>query len=306
MKTLPYILIDVFTKEKFGGNPLAIFYDAPPELTTSFMQTIAKELNFSETTFVFPPDNPANKKKVRIYTPQMELPMAGHPTVGTAFVLAGRSIVSVKEGRNNWVFEQGVGDISVIVHVEHGKVVQVEMNQPVPRFGELFTNMQAVADLLSLQKEDFVSYLPVQSVSSGVPYLYIPVKSLDAMSRINFRMDVWRKIFSQHEHTRHVYIFTTETEKRGSHVHSRMFAPAMGILEDPATGGAGGPLGAYLVEYNVITRHENGLFTIINEQGFEMGRPSYIEVKVKKTEGEIREVSVCGTAVEVGKGDITI
>ncbi|TWT14545.1 PhzF family phenazine biosynthesis protein [Planomicrobium sp. CPCC 101079] len=303
MKVLNYSLLDVFTTVPFGGNQLAVFHEGE-SLTTGMMQKIAKELNLSETVFLSPPNDRDNQKKLRIFTPQMELPMAGHPTIGAAFLLADQDLIQTEEGVNEWVLEEAVGDISVTVYKEGGLVKKVEMTQPLPSFGEQFFDVEQIAELLTLTPADLHASFPIQTVSTGVPFLFVPVRSLAAINTINFRSDVWEQHFSRNEATRHLFVFTTETEHPASTVHSRMFAPAMGIPEDPATGAASGPLGAYLVEHAVIPPVDNGIYTIRSEQGLEMGRPSFIDITIVKTDQGFQQVKIGGTSVTVGKGQL--
>lgn len=303
MKVLNYSLLDVFTTTPFGGNQLAVFHEGE-SLSTGMMQKIARELNLSETVFLSPPNNSDNQKKLRIFTPQMELPMAGHPTIGAAFLMADQDLVQTGEGISEWTLEEAVGDIPVIVYKEEGLITKVEMTQPLPSFGERFPKTEQIAKLLSLAPADLHTEFPIQTVSTGVPFLFVPVRSLAAINKINFRSDVWEQHFSKNEATQHLFVFTTETEDSASTVHSRMFAPAMGIPEDPATGAASGPLGAYLVEHAVIPAAENGVYAIRSEQGIEMGRPSFIDITIVKQGPEFQQVKIGGTAVTVGKGQL--
>lgn len=299
MPVLPYTLIDVFTDQPFGGNQLAVF-QLENELSKELMQNIARELNLSETVFMYPAVNPENTRNLRIFTPQMELPMAGHPTIGAAFVLAISEPDIPHIGVINWVFEEQAGDIAVTVHQEGGLVIRTEMKQPLPDFEDPFKDRQLAAKLLSITEEDLQAGMPIQTVSSGVPFLYIPLQSLDVMKRIRFRLDVWEQHFSK----LHIFAFTTETVHPDCSVHSRMFAPAMGISEDPATGAASGPLGAYLTRYGIISFDDSGIARIRSEQGIELGRPSFIDITIVKNGNGIKEVMIGGQSVAVGKGEI--
>lgn len=305
MKTLSYILVDVFTDTPFGGNQLAVV-EGRNDLSTESMQKIARELNLSETVFIYPPHKNANTRKLRIFTPQMELPMAGHPTIGAAYVLASSGLMQTTDGWNEYVFEEEVGEILVTVQKEQGRIVKVEMKQPKPVFNATFDNRELAADLLSLTEADLDQNLPVQSVSSGVPFLFIPIRSLEAVRRIQFRLDVWERHFQDQPNHHHIFAFSLGTENEESSVHSRMFAPAMGISEDPATGAASGPLGAYLVKHQVLPIAENGTYSITSEQGFEMGRPSFIDITINGTKDDIREVKIGGNSVIIGKGELFI
>jgi trans-2,3-dihydro-3-hydroxyanthranilate isomerase len=299
MRRLHYQLVDVFTNERFGGNPLAVFTNGRG-LTTETMQRIAKELNLSEVTFVLPPDDPANDWKVRIFTPAVELPMAGHPTVGTSYVLAREAMVSVSESQPVIRLEEGVGVIPVTFQFAHGLPSLIQMQQPAPTYSLEFTDRSLVASLLSLEASDLADF-PLQEVSCGVPFLFIPVKSLAAVQKIKFRADIWEQ--SVQQYYGHFFVFTSETLHPTSTVHSRMFAPAMGIPEDPATGAASGPLGCYLVKYGWV---KDNPANIISEQGFEMGRPSYIHIEIRQTDDAINFVGVGGECVFMGEGSLDI
>lgn len=297
-----YSLVDVFTTERFGGNPLAVFKDAD-QIPGKLMQQIASEMNLSETTFVLKPSNQRNTVKLRIFTPKEELPMAGHPTIGTAYILIKEGIIEVKEGKNEFIFEEGVGEIKVTAIIDNGEVITIRMEQSVPVFGPIYKDFDLIAELLSLKISDIDQRYPIQTVSSGVPYLYIPIKSLEAVSQIKFNSEIWRRHFSINLDTRNIYVFTQEVLNKRSTVHSRMFAPGLGISEDPATGGASGPLGAYLVEHGLVDNHLSNDISIRSEQGIEMGRPSFIDITVKKNQ-EIERVEVGGSCVKIGIGEM--
>lgn len=298
MKKLHYYLVDVFTNQPFGGNQLAVFTDAQ-DLSPVMMQAIAKEMNLSETTFVLPPQQAANDYHVRIFTPALELPMAGHPTVGTAFVLAHKNFISLTEPETSLLFEEGVGVIPVTLAVQNGLPAMIQMRQPLPTFGPQFTERDAITQMLSLEATDFDATLPFEVVSCGVPFLYVPVKSLEAVRRIRFRRDVWENTL-QHFAAPQLFVFTQEAETVGATVHSRMFAPSMGITEDPATGAASGPLGCYLVRHELVKLHY--AVEIISEQGFEIGRPSFIHVRIELAGKHITGVQVGGQCHFMGEG----
>lgn len=300
MRKLRYHLVDVFTNERFGGNPLAVFTNGRG-LPDSLMRQIAKELNLSETTFVLPPEDPANHWRIRIFTPATELPMAGHPTIGTSAVLAQEQLVQVSEAAPTIRLEEKVGVIPVTFEFAEGAIRQIMMQQPAPEFGPLYQDRAALAGLLSLAENDLAD-LPCEVVSCGVPFLFIPIRTLDAIRRIRLRTDVWERLL-QNFVAPHVFVFTTETERPGSTVHSRMFAPAMGIAEDPATGGASGPLGSYLVRHGLVTENPAA---IISEQGLEIGRPSFIHIRIGQTGGQITQVQVGGQSGIIGEGLIEV
>jgi len=286
--TFAYRLLDVFTAEPFGGNPLAVFPDgaAVPE---RLMQPIASELNLSETTFVLPPANPKNECRVRIFTPRSELPFAGHPTIGTAFVLH-----SLGRGGQRMVLEENVGPIEVGFSERDGRLF-TEMIQPPPKFSEPFTNAAAIAGAIGLNEDDLaLSLAPAVVGSSGLPFLMVPLRTREALGRAKPRGDRLASLVG--DAARGVYLWTTDAERPGSHARARMFAPRLGVIEDPATGSANGPFAAYLHRHGVVPGS-----TIVTEQGFEMGRPSLLRAVVGQ--GTVR---VGGECVLVGQGTIEV
>ena len=298
---LEFHLLDVFTDRQFGGNPLAVFPQPPGDLSPSLMQQIAQELNLSETTFVLPPANPAHNWRLRIFTPAAELPMAGHPTVGTAFALAHLGRLGKLEARTKIVFELGVGPISVTIHADRrGKPGEVWMRQPPPQFGAIYPDRRAIAEMLSLDESDLRADARLQVLSSGLPFLYVPVASLSAMARIQLRHDRWGALLAGSD-AQNVFATTTETVEAAASAHSRMFAPALGVGEDPATGSASGPLAAYLLKYGLADSD-----AMISEQGFEMGRPSLIHMRVQRSEGDITGVAIGGNCVMMGRGRLAL
>lgn len=303
MRRLHYHLVDVFTDRAFGGNPLAVVTNGRG-VREETMQAIAKEFSLSETTFVLPPDDPRHDWRVRIFTPGNELPMAGHPTVGTAFVLAREHLISRGERESSIVLEEGVGPVPVRVEFENGEPVFAEMSQPLPKFGPRLNDAVAVAAMLSLNAEDVDEQLPLEVVSCGVPFLYVPLRSLDAARRARPRVDLIERASNEHGIPPEVFVFTREVEGAGSTVHSRMFAPGMGITEDPATGAASGPLGCYLVRYGLVEC--NPAAEIVSEQGIEMGRPSYIRIRIERQGDDITAVKVGGQCHFMGEGFIEI
>jgi trans-2,3-dihydro-3-hydroxyanthranilate isomerase len=302
MDRLHYHLVDVFTNQRFGGNQLAVFTDGRG-VAGDLMQTLAKEMNLSETTFILPPDDPANHYHIRIFTPGRELPMAGHPTVGTSYVLAREGKVEFASGRGTLRLEEGVGPISVTLEMNGEHPGLITMQQPMPAFGPTMTNRELAAGMLSLSPDDIDPNLPVEIVSCGVPFLYVPLTSLRAIQSIKLRMDLYEQYLTELDGPGEVFVFTREAVNPDSTVHSRMFAPGFGIPEDPATGAASGPLGCYLVKYGVVTDNPAA---IISEQGFEMGRPSIIHIGIERSGEQFTRVSVGGECVYIGAGYIEV
>jgi trans-2,3-dihydro-3-hydroxyanthranilate isomerase len=266
-----YVLVDVFTDRKFGGNQLAVFRDGSG-VRDELMQAAAKELNLPETTFVVPAEH-GGDHKLRIFTPARELPFAGHPTVGTAFVLADSRDATLR-------LEEQVGTLAVTVRDGF-----TEMEQPLPTF-EPVADRDAVAASVSLDAADLEPGLPIEIGSSGNRFMFVAVKTLDAVKRASPR-----------GLAEAAYIFTTQTVEPGSTVHGRMYAPWQGIAEDPATGSANGPLGAYLVRHGMSDGTR-----IVSEQGFEMGRRSLLYVRVGGSRDRITSVHVGGRCAIAGGG----
>ena len=298
---LDYHLLDVFSERQFGGNQLAVFPDPPLDLPTAMMRKIAKELNLSETTFVFPPTDPARDYRLRIFTPAAELPMAGHPTVGSAYMLARLGSMGAIEGEKTIVFEEGVGPIEATIRADaNGDPTEVWMEQPAPEFGDVYEDRAGVAEMLSLTAADIRDDAPMQVLSSGLPFLFVALKSLEAARRIRFRQDRWADILAGTA-GENVFVTTTETVYEASSAHSRMFAPALGVSEDPATGSASGPLVVYLLKYGLAQSGE-----MVCEQGFEIGRPSFISVKARRHADEISGVAIGGQCAYVGYGRLVV
>jgi trans-2,3-dihydro-3-hydroxyanthranilate isomerase len=302
MRKLQYRIVDVFTDRMFGGNPLAVFLDGRGVSDTE-MQALAKEMNLSETTFVLPPDDPANDFRVRIFTPRRELPMAGHPTVGTAFVLAREKMLPAGGDTLTIRLEEKVGLIPVRLEMKDGTPDKIWMTQPRPIFGPVFPNAGAVAEILGIEPAGIRQDLPIEVVSCGLPFLFVPVRDLATMKKLNFNRDLcYRALDSMG--VREVFVFAMEVENAGSTVHSRMFAPELGVPEDPATGSASGPLGCYLVRHGVVPAEPAA--SIVSEQGIEMGRPSFIHIEITQKADEITDVKVGGQTVYVGGGEIEL
>ena len=300
MNSRVYHLVDVFTDRAFGGNPLAVFLDGRG-ISGAMMQAIAKEFNLSETTFVLPPENSGNDFRVRIFTPADELPTAGHPTVGTTFVLIRAGLVRPGVGRTTITLEEKVGPIPVSIDWKDGAPSFIEMQQPLPKFGPVIQERAGIAEMLSLEPEAVRADLPIQLVSCGVPFLFVPIKSLEAIRRIRFRIDVEERLKLP---SKNIFVFTTETQFADSGVHGRMFSPSLGVPEDPATGSANGPLGCYLARYKALPSESE--LRVVSEQGVEMGRPSFLHIRIRHTGDEITAVHVGGTCCYMGSGQLDL
>ncbi len=303
MRTLHFKHVDVFTSTPLQGNGLIVFPDAA-DLTGEEMQKIAREFNLSETTFVSNPTSPEANYKMRIFTPGLELPFAGHPSVGTAYVLAKEGkrfpltspITHVKQ-------EIGIGILPLEIQYDGREVGMVEMTQGTPKIGRKVDDLQKLADILRIGVKDIeATTLPPQISSTGVNQLMVPVNALKTVASLKPDLNGLLDFMKEMECEAGVYIFTHETIDKAADIHARFFAPDVGVAEDPATGSAAGALGAYLAE-NQGLPHQDGKFIV--EQGIEIGRPSIIHVQIQKSEKGLI-VKVGGNVVDVIEGQITI
>lgn len=314
MRRYRFYQADVFTDRVFTGNALAIFPDADG-LSGDEMQRIAAEMNLSETAFVLPPTEVQALLRLRIFTPVTELPLAGHPVVGTIFVLASRgeygldeALSGVGDGVHRIHQECGAGVLPVDIRVRGGEVEQVVMTQAPPRFFGEFADRAALAACLGLGEDDLLpDGTPAQVVSTAMPQLMVPVRSLRSLERIELDAGAARSLLNREEvGSDCLMVFSTECVHRESAAHARMFAPGLGVVEDPATGSAAGALGAWLVRHRRVVPDAPGPVRLIIEQGYEMGRPSTIHVEVEHDDGAPSEVRVGGQAVFVAEGSLSL
>ncbi|OFV92836.1 MAG: hypothetical protein A3G76_02560 [Acidobacteria bacterium RIFCSPLOWO2_12_FULL_65_11] len=303
MPSYRYLHLDVFTDRLFGGNPLAVVLD-PRGLSTETMQAVAKEMNFSETTFVLPPEQPGTDVRLRIFTPAAELPFAGHPTIGSAFALAHAGVIA--HLRDQWVFGLGVGPVPVSLTWRDERLAFAWMTQPIPTFGDPIPEPGRVAAALGLSEAAVGGTgLPVQVVSSGAPFLFVPLTTRRAVDCASVDPAAIEALFEwANIDALGVFLFSPERAGDRATVYSRMFAPKLGIMEDPATGGAGGPLGSYLVRHKVVPPEQAG--GMLNLQGVKMGRPSHIHISIGMEKGECACVRVGGESVLAGEGTLYI
>src|SRR5262245_17501463 len=291
--------LDVFTERRFGGNPLAVFPEAEG-LDTSQMQLIARELNLSETTFVFPAQDSRALCNVRIFTPRNELPFAGHPTVGTGFLLATLGRVPLREERTQVILEEKVGLVPIEVRVRDGRPGFVQLSTArMPEFGPPPPGREALAAILGIRPDDILGGADKpEGISCGVPFLFVPVRDRSVLARATPDLGRWRATLGEYI-TRDVFIFCRDPELPGSDLRARMFAPEQGILEDPATGSAGAALAGYLA---TRATSASGTLRWVVEQGFEMGRPSLLHVEADLKDRKISAVRVGGFSVLVSRG----
>jgi trans-2,3-dihydro-3-hydroxyanthranilate isomerase len=305
LRTLKFYQADVFTVQPFGGNPVAVFPNAQG-LTDFELQQIAREMNLSETVFVLPPTDEAAVVRLRIFTPTQEIPFAGHPVLGTFYVLAQLGLIAVTEGVTRVMQECNIGLFPVEIHAREGQITRVVMTQPKPLFlGSMdeTEDLFHIAKALGLPKYQIVdTKAPVMVVSTGLPVVIVPVRALTAVRSIEPDASAIVDMCERFG-TNGILVYTTMTVEDHATVHTRMFAPAIGILEDPATGSASGAMGAYLVHNGLV---EVGPLTeIIIEQGYEIGRPSRILVQVESDDDAIQTVKVGGQVVMVVEGTLS-
>ena len=286
---IAYELWDVFTDTALSGNPLAVVPDASG-LDAAQMQRIASEFNLSETSFVLP--SSVADVRARYFTPARELPMAGHPSVGTVYALHAAGRLQGAEAS----LELGVGVVPMTLELAGDTLQRVWMNQGVPRLVETCSERRKVATALGLEVQDLVDTLPLQVISAGVPYLLVPVDSLALLAKASLNLSLLPEVLPP-EH-RAVFVFTFDAPD--SDVRCRMFGEALGVREDPATGSVHGPLGWYLATHELLEA-PGGEMHAVSHQGVEMGRPSELHLRVTQTPPGWG-VEVGGQAVKIGEG----
>jgi trans-2,3-dihydro-3-hydroxyanthranilate isomerase len=293
-----FVTLDVFTDRPFAGNPLAVVLDSEG-LDTARMQAIAREFNLSETVFVFPPTDERHRARLRIFTPGRELPFAGHPTVGTAVLLALRD--GGMADAQMFGLEEEVGTVPCVVEVRGERQGYARFRLPrLPAALEGGPEPAAAAWALGLDPSDigFGVHAPSRH-SAGVPYDFVPVHDLAAIARAKPAGEAFLQTF-RGEHPS-AFVYTRETAEPGRHFHGRMFAPGLGIAEDPATGSAAAAFAGVLMQFE---RLGDGEHSFVIEQGYEMGRPSEIDLQIVIREGALVSGEIGGGAVVISEGEI--
>jgi len=293
--------VDVFTDRALAGNPLAVVLEADG-LSTAEMQSIARETNLSETTFVLPPEKREHAARVRIFTPHVELPFAGHPTVGTGWVLIDEGLVGADA--DAFTLEEGVGPIPVRVD-RGGREIVLWMSHPPVKFGEVIEERVDLAAALGLAVGDLLRDVPIEIASTGLPFLYVALKDPAAVDRaVSSGEAALTSVLDQHG-LPPVFLFAAVA---GNRLYSRMFGPhsATHIAEDPATGSASGPLGAFAVRYGLIPRAAE--VSIVSEQGTKMGRQSFVRIQLAYPAGaELpSRIEVGGSVVPVMTAELSV
>lgn len=296
--TRNYAILDVFTQTPLEGNPLAVVLDADG-LSDDAMQRIAAEFNLSETVFVLPPEREPHTAKIRIFTPRAELPFAGHPTVGTAILLA-TARGNPGSADSLLLLEEKIGSIRCVVELK-GKGGQAWFDAPkLPTPLARTPDKPVVAAALGLKTEEigFENHT-ISAFGAGNDFSFVPVKNLTAIAEIQPNTERWAEAFGGNP----AYVYTRETVAVARQFHARMFAPDLGVPEDPATGSAAP---AFAGSINRFDTPIAGTHNLIIEQGFEMGRPSLIALEIDVEGGQLTEIRIGGSAVIVARGALDI
>jgi trans-2,3-dihydro-3-hydroxyanthranilate isomerase len=298
---LSFLHYDVFTDEPLTGNQLAVFLDARG-LSAERMQAIAREMNFAESTFILPPETAGTDVRMRIFTPANEIPMAGHPTIGSTFALAHTGTIA--RGLPRFVFGLGVGPIPVDLEWEGSGLRFAWMTQLKPLFGPPIDAREAAAAAIGVAIDDLAPDLPIQEISTGLPFLFVPLRSRDVVDRASGDVSAFRRLKASTGIDLPIFLFAVQPPGSAETAYSRMFAPGLGVVEDPATGSASGALGCYLVRHGLVKGDASR--TMVSLQGVAMKRPSKIHIAIDTRAGEIAAVGVGGTAVLVGRGELIV
>jgi len=299
---LQFHTLDVFTDTRFGGNPLAVVLEADA-LDTDSMQTIAREFNLSETVFVLKPENPAHTARIRIFTPAVEVPFAGHPTVGTAALLAELR-TPAGEGEAIVVLEEKIGPVRAGVRLRQGAPALAEFDAPrLPEEEGTPPDTERLAGALGLIPSEigFENHRPTR-FTAGNAFVFVPVSTLEAMAKVRVSATHWRTAFAE-QGAVGAFLYTRQVVHTTSAFHARMFAPDHGVAEDPATGSAAAAFAGVVERFDAPT---DGTHRRVIEQSFEMGRPSLITLSLTVHGGRLAGVRIGGHAVRVSQGTIEV
>jgi len=311
MRSLRFFTCDVFTSAPFSGNQLAVVFGAEG-LSTETLQSITREFNYAETSFVFAPEDPSHTRRVRIFTPEAELPFAGHPTIGTAHALVASGDVKATSDEITVILGEGVGPVPVRVRLENGEPVHAQfVTAKLPEERAPTATIEQLADVLSLSPADFVggTHMPM-AVSTGIPWLMVPLASVDAVTRARIRTDAWERHLQGQWGARPFAFAMTNGQQdptappqvQGVDIRSRAFLPGAAVPEDPATGSANSCLAGYLA----ARTPREGVLSWEVAQGLEMGRPSRLSIEASKRGGVIDAVRVGGATVMISEGVMSL
>lgn len=294
MEKLTFYIVDVFAEKKYAGNQLAVVRDAAG-LSDSEMQNITKEMNYSETTFILSDDQRNGGYDVRIFTPAEEVPFAGHPTLGTAYAIQQEII---KEPLETIILNLKVGQIPVTFNYKGKDKNVLRMKQIEPTFGQII-EPESISEVLGINTSDIDERFPVQEVSTGMFFIIVPLKTLDAVKRAKVAKEKYFKLI-ENRLAKAILVFCPETYFQENDLNVRVFVDYFGIPEDPATGSGNGCLAGYLVKHRYFGKDQIDIRT---EQGYAIGRPSLLYLRAKDTEGQI-DISVGGKVVMVARGEL--
>ncbi len=292
-----FITADVFTDQPFGGNPVAVLPDARG-LSTDQMQRLAREFNLSETVFVLPPEDPAHARKLRIFVPTREIAFAGHPTIGTALILAATDEIELIGPTANITFEMEAGLVPVSIDSVDRRPIAATLTAPQKPTIREAPDHDAIATMLSLETDQIIS---AELASCGNPFILVQVKDRPALERATPDLNALARV-GDGIGTKEPFVFTDDAPE-GFDFQARMFAPHSGIPEDPATGSAAAALAGWLGHHDPM---QDGTLKKVIAQGIEMGRPSRLEIEVDKKGGDVTSVRVTGSAVLISEGEIEV
>ncbi|CAD0225453.1 putative isomerase CA_C3446 [Planktothrix agardhii] len=292
--SIKFSIVDVFAEIKYTGNQLAVIWgDGVESLSDEEMLKIAQEMNYSETTFICDSEPDNGGYPVRIFTPKRELPFAGHPTLGTAYIISEEII---KTDVIQVILNLAVGQIPVNWKPEESGKKILWMRQNSPEFTHIYDH-KLLAPVLNLELSDFDPDYPIQEVSTGIPFIIVPLKTQSALRKAKVNLEYYTELIKR-TMAKEIFIFCPETHHPENQLCARMFAPALGITEDPATGSANGCLAGYLSHYRYFGSDQ---VNIRVEQGYEIDRPSLLLLKAEKI-GDLIQVEVGGNVIKVAEG----
>ncbi|HEX2446111.1 MAG TPA: PhzF family phenazine biosynthesis protein [Vicinamibacterales bacterium] len=296
--TYAYLHYDVFTDSALTGNQLAVFTN-PEGLTTDDMTRITREMNYSECTFIQPPEHAGTDIRLRIFCPDGEMPFAGHPVIGSTFAAAHEGLV--KPGQGCVTFGLGLGPTPVDLEWKGAELWSAWMTQQLPKYGATLDARDRVAQVLGIDAAAIRDGVPIQEISCGLPFLFVPVTSRAAVDQCVLDVRAADAMLKESGLTsRGIFVFSTEASDDDATAYSRMLGTDR---EDPATGSASGPLGCYVVRYGLVPPDRSG--RIVSRQGVKMGRPSRVRIRIAGAPDTITDVKVGGESVLVGDGRIT-
>jgi trans-2,3-dihydro-3-hydroxyanthranilate isomerase len=295
-----FVQVDVFTERAFGGNQLAVVFDANT-LSPTEMQDIAREMNLAETTFLLPSRRPECLARVRIFTPAREMPFAGHPTIGTAWVLAKHGLVP--GGTTRFVLDEEIGPVPVALEGDPRAPRFVWMEHRDATFETEARDRDGVAAALGLKVDDLLPGVPVEAGSTGNAFLYVPLRDAATVDRVVVDARRMEEV-APATTSIGIFVLAPDPDPKARRVYTRMFAPAHGVPEDPATGSASGALGAYLVRHQLV--HADGDTRIVSEQGTRMKRQSFVHISLHARDGQASHLRVGGGVVPVIEGTLRV